>query len=98
MMRTIYRLSSVVDAFCLSLVTHREISKDYFVKGENGGIYLNRIGRRIFLQAYERKMRTENRYFQGTYSWRHTIQMECDSYSLAVHQRDVEKLKPMVIR
>lgn len=46
--------AAVVDSFCLSLVTHHEIDKDCFVRNDdNGGVYLNRVGRRIFIQAYE---------------------------------------------
>ena len=89
---------AVVDGLCLSLVKRKEISPEHFDISETGGVYLNRIGRKIFIEAYEKKIRSVNTYFQGKYSWRHTIQMECDSYSLAVHQMDVEQLKPMVIR
>lgn len=89
---------AVVDSFCLSMVTHKEITSEDFDKGENQGIYLNKIGKKIFIRAYERKIRSVNTYFQGRYSWRHTIQMECDSYSLAVHYRDANYLKPLVIR
>lgn len=91
--------AAIVDAFCLALVTHKEIDKDCFMKSEeNGGVYLTRVGRRIFIQAYERKMRSVNSYFNGKYSWRHTVQMECDSYRQAVHERDAELLRPLVIR
>lgn len=89
---------AVVDRLCLSLVTHRELDKTHFQPGDNDGVYLNRIGRRIFIRAYERKLRTVNSYFGGKYSWRHTIRMECASYSLAVHTGNVDDLKPLVIR
>lgn len=91
--------AAVVDSFCLSLVTHHEIDKDCFVRNDdNGGVYLNRVGRRIFIQAYERKLRSVNSYFDGKYSWRHTIQMECDSYRQALHTKNPETLKALVIR
>ena len=88
---------AIVDSLCLSLVTHKEIAPDCFEEAD-GGVYLNRVGRKIFIKEYERKMRTVNTYFSGKYSWRHTIQMECDSYRTALHQKDVEVLKPLVIR
>ena len=91
--------AAIVDSFCLALVTHHEIDESYFQKSEeNGGVYLNRVGRRIFIQAYERKMRSVNSYFNGKYSWRHTVQMECDSYRQAVHAKDPALLKALVIR
>lgn len=91
--------AAVVDSFCLALVTHREIDASYFMRSEeNDGVYLNRVGRRIFIQAYERKMRSVNSYFDGKYSWRHTVQMECDSYRQAVHEGDPKLVKALVIR
>ncbi len=89
---------AIVDALCLSLVTKHEIKKEHFQKGENEGIYLDRVGRRIFIQAYEKKMRSVNHYFDGGYSWRHTIEMECRSYNQALHSGNMDDLKPMVIR
>ena len=91
--------AAVVDSFCLAMVTHHEIDDTYFIKNDdNGGVYLNRVGRRIFLKAYERKMRSMNSYFNGKYSWRHTVQMECDSYRQAIHKKDPILLRAMVIR
>lgn len=91
--------AAIVDAFCLALVTHHEIDASCFARSEaNGGTYLTRVGRRIFIQAYERKMRSVNSYFNGKYSWRHTVQMECDSYRQAVHEGKAELLKALVIR
>lgn len=91
--------AAVVDSFCLAMVTHHEIDSTYFVKNDdNGGVYLNRVGRRIFLKAYERKMRSMNSYFNGKYSWRHTVQMECDSYRQVIHEKDPMLLRAMVIR
>ena len=91
--------AAVVDSFCLALVTHREIDATCFMRSEeNEGVYLNRVGRRIFIQAYERKMRSVNSYFDGKYSWRHTVQMECDSYRQAVHEGDPKLVKALVIR
>ena len=79
--------------------THHEIDASCFTRSEaNGGTYLTRVGRRIFIQAYERKMRSVNSYFNGKYSWRHTVQMECDSYRQAVHEGKAELLKALVIR
>lgn len=91
--------AAVVDGMCLSLVSHHEIREENFQKNEdNGGTYLDKIGRRIFIRAYERKMQSVNRYFKGGYSWRHTIQMACDAYSLAISRKNVDDLRPLIIR
>ena len=89
---------AIVDSLCLSLVSHKEMDPDFFEETDDGGVYLNRIGRKIFIKEYERKMRMINTYFGGKYSWRHTIQMESDSYRIAIHQKDVNMLKTLVIR
>ena len=91
--------AAVVDTFCLALVTHHEMDLSCFEKNEEtGGVYLTRVGRRIFIAAYERKMRSVNSYFNGKYSWRHTVQMECDSYREALHEKNASLLRPLVIR
>lgn len=89
---------AIVDTLCLSLISHKIIQQELFDENEDGSVYLNRIGRKIFIREYERKMKTVNQYFGGQYSWRHTIQMECDTYSIAIHHRKIEDLRLLVIR
>lgn len=91
--------AAVVDTLVLSLVSRGEMLSGYFdIDDSTGGVYLNRIGRKIFIQKYENKMKTTNRYFENPYSWRHTIRLEAASYALALHTNDYNKLKPMIIR
>ena len=90
--------AAIVDSLCLSLINHNEIKPGSFTQSPEGGTYLDRMGRKIFIREYERKMKSVNSYFGGQYSWRHTIQMECDSYRLAIHRKDIEALKPLVTR
>lgn len=90
---------AIVDSMCLSLISHHELHAEHFIEDEmTGGIYLDRIGRRVFICAYEKRMQSINRYFKGEYSWRYTVGMECNSYSLALDRKDVELLRPLVIR
>ena len=89
---------AAIDSLCLSLITHKEIKPEFFVETDDGGTYLDRIGRKIFIKEYEKKMKSVNTYFGGKYSWRHTIQMECDSYRAAIHEKDSEALRQLVIR
>lgn len=90
---------AVIDTMCLSLVSHHEIKEEHFESdSQTGGVYLSKVGRRIFLRAYEQRMRTENKYFNGSYSWRHTVQMECDSYRQCIHEKDPMVLRALVIR
>ncbi len=90
---------AIVDSMCLSLVSHHEIRAEQFIQDtENDGVYLDKIGRRIFIKAYEKKMQSLNKYFDGNYSWRHTIEMECRSYSLALDRKNFELMRQLIIR
>lgn len=90
---------AVADAVALALVSRKEIRPEHFQKSEtNDGIYLDRVGRRIFLAAYEKKMQSPSKYFGGTYSWRHTLRMQVRSFSLALARKDISLFKPLVIR
>ena len=59
----------------LSLVSHHEIKRAHFaaMKEDEPGIILTREGRAIFLRAYEKKLRTVNRYVEGKHSYRRTL-------------------------
>lgn len=90
---------AVVDSLCLSLVAHHEIRAEHFDTSDpEGAVYLDRVGRRIFIKAYEKKLQSLNGYFGGEYSWRHTIKMECESLTQALREKDADRLRPMVIR
>lgn len=90
---------AVVDAVCLSMVMRKELNREYFQFSDEGhGVYLNRVGRKMLIQKYEKKMSSVNRYFHGSYSWRHTVMMQCESFRQAMTQKDIELFKPLVIR
>ncbi len=90
---------AVVDSMCLSLVSRKEIRPEHFQTSEtNGGVYLDRVGRRIFLKSYEKRMQAGSKYFGGTYSWRYTILMQLRSFSLAMEKKEISLFKPLVIR
>lgn len=89
----------IVDSFVLSLVQHNEINPQYFQKSEiNEGIYLTREGRNIFLRAYEKKMRTVNKYTENKKSYRYTLNNQVQLYAQALMQKDENIYKPLYIR
>ncbi len=90
---------ALIDSICMAMVLKGEIKKEHFEAADDGqGVYLNRIGRRLLIQKYEKKMSSVNRYFQGSYSWRHTIMMQCESFRQSMTEKNVELFKPLVIR
>lgn len=46
----------LVDRVALALINRRALQKKHFIWTENGGVYLSREGKRIFLEAFYNKM------------------------------------------
>ncbi len=89
----------IIDSMVLSLLSHREIRLEHFTRSEERpGIFLTNEGRKIFLRAYERKMRTTNQYREGKASYRQTLQTQIRSYSSAIMHDREETYKPLWIR
>lgn len=73
---------TIIDSMVMGIIHHREIGKEHFQIPQNGdGIYLNREGRNIFIHAYERKMRTINKYGGDSVSYRDFINRQVDKLS-----------------
>ncbi|MCS6911011.1 MAG: CRISPR-associated endonuclease Cas1, partial [Anaerolineales bacterium] len=49
----------VADSVVLTVVNNRMLGTEDFETGEDGGVYLARRGRRIFLQQFSRRLNTE---------------------------------------
>ena len=85
----------LIDSMVMSLINHNEIKSNCFESNELGGIYLNDIGRKIFINAYENKMQTT---YENKYSYRHLIKMQAENYARALMAEDVKKYEPFRIR
>lgn len=89
----------IVDSMVLGLIQHSEIKIEHFQKSEtNGGVYLTREGRNIFLRAYEKKMRTVNKYEESKKSYRYTLNKHVNIFSQALITRDTAVYFPIFIR
>lgn len=90
----------IVDSMVLSLVNQHRIKLEHFEKDENGepGVFLTRHGRTIFLQAYEKKMRTRNQYVEGTHSYRHSIARQVYQYAQALMAQNADMYEPIYLR
>lgn len=86
----------VVDALVLSLVKKNMLDLDCFDMSENG-CYLNAEGRKIFLKAYNKKIRSKNQYLEGEYSYRESIVRQCRNYVGAMMHEDLSKYTPLEI-
>ncbi|MFC2768493.1 MAG: CRISPR-associated endonuclease Cas1 [Mitsuokella sp.] len=90
----------IVDSMVLSLVHRHEIKPEHFEKNEDGtpGVFLTREGRAIFFRAYEKKMRTKNKYMEGSHSYRHTIGRQVAQYAQAMMAQNLEMYEPIFLR
>ena len=90
----------LVDAMVLSLVSHHEIKRAHFaaMKEDEPGIILTREGRAIFLRAYEKKLRTVNRYVEGKHSYRRTLAYQARQYAQALLAKNEEMYEPISLR
>lgn len=89
----------IADSMVMSLINHREITSEHFVKNEeNGGVYLNRMGRSIFIKAYEKKLRTVNRYLGGSKSYRESLNYQAHAYSQALMAENADIYEPIKLK
>ena len=85
----------LIDSLVMSLISHKEIRTSCFEHRIGGGIFLNEEGRKIFLNAYEKKMKTIS---ERQHSYRHFLGMQAASYARALTAEDVRKYEPFQIR
>ena len=91
----------LVDSMVLSLVHHHEIKPEHFKRSMDdaaGGIFLTREGRAIFLRAYEKKMKTVNKYVEGKHSYRRTLSYQARQYAQALMAQNEEMYDPIALR
>lgn len=75
----------LVDSMALSLVHHHEISLEHFQHAEEGeGIFLTREGRKIFIKAYEKKLRSMNQYLEHKQSFRKSLETQAGKYAQCI--------------
>lgn len=68
------------------------------MKEDEPGIILTREGRAIFLRAYEKKLRTVNRYVEGKHSYRRTLAYQARQYAQALLAKNGEMYEPIALR
>lgn len=89
----------LADSLVMSLIQHHEIKEEYFYhEEETDGIYLTPEGRKIFLGAYEKKMRAVNQYLEGKHSYRRTLAYQVAQYSQALLAENPAIYEPIWIR
>lgn len=89
----------LIDAIALAGVAREIFTEFDFDKiPGSGAIYLNRTGKKKFVELYERKMLSVNKYFGSSYSYRHTLGWQVDKLVNAILAKDPDKYTPLIIR
>ena len=89
----------LIDSMVMSLVHHHEVQPEHFMRSEeNDGVYMTREGRTIFLRAYEKKLRTMNRYLTGEHSYRKSLTIQAKKFPQALMAEEPEIYEPIRIR
>ena len=92
----------IVDSLVMSLVNGHEIKSGHFVKGiDDEGVYLTKEGMNLFIQKIEKKLRQEMKYLEYidyAVSFRRAMELQINSFILAIEKEDVNYYHPIWIR
>lgn len=89
----------IVDSMALSLIHHHEILAEHFyINEETSGVYMNREGRAILINAYEKRMRTKNQYLEYDGTFRDSLNFQAGVFSQALMAEEAEVYSPIRVR
>lgn len=91
--------TAIVDSLVVSLIHRKGIRIEHFQTEEGErGVFLTHEGWKIFLQAYENRMRTHNAYVDGNCSYRQTLRNQAWDYSRALMAKNADLYHTLWIR
>lgn len=79
------------------MISKNIITFDMFDISDNG-CFLSVEGRRIFLKEYNKKIRSNNQYFEEKLTYREYIARQCKKYAQALMQSDSNFYVPIELR
>lgn len=87
----------LIDAMVLAMVKRNMITADMFDVTDEG-CFLCTEARKIFLQVYNKKLRSDNQYLDGKYSYRESIRQQCRKYASSIMNEDITIYTPLELR
>ncbi len=95
--------SVIVDSLAMKLITTNQIKISDFQEPdiENGGVYLNREASKAFIQQFEQKSRTENKYsmlVDYPVTYRESLTLQVGSLIKAIENNDPNIYRPVLLR
>lgn len=87
----------LIDAMVLAMVKRNIITADMFDTTDEG-CFLCKEARKIYLQNYNKKLRSDNQYLDGKYTYRESIKQQCRKYASAIMNNDLSLYVPLELR
>jgi CRISPR-associated protein Cas1 len=92
----------IVDSMVMNIAQNDIYKPDYFTTNEEtGGVYLDRLTSRDFIERFEDKIKTVHHYLSyidHSTSFRESIQFQVGSLVKAIEEKDPSLYRPVVIR
>ena len=82
----------IVDRVIFKLINRCQIRQESFMTMEDGAVYLNEEGKRLFIREFEGKLRDKITIKEKTYTYEQVIENDIRAY--VRHLRDGEDYKP----
>lgn len=89
--------AALVDSTVLAMLKRNMLTADMFETTEEG-CFLSVEARKIYLQVYNKKLRSVNQYLEGKYSYRESIRQQCRKYASALMNNDADIYVPLELR
>lgn len=89
--------ATIIDSLVMSLTKRGIVTAEMFTKNKKS-CYFTPEGRKIFLNAYNKKLNTKNKYIGGEYSYRESLRIQCRNYARAVANKDINLYMPIKLR
>ena len=87
----------IIDSMVLAIIKRNMISYDMFDITDDG-CFLNSEARKIFLQNYNKKLRSNNQYLDSKQTYRESLKQQCKKYASAIMHEDLGLYTPMELR
>lgn len=87
----------IVDALVISLIKRGSITENMFTLNKKG-CYFSPEGKKIFLNAYNKKINTENKYISGEHSYRDSLRIQCQNYAQAISNKNINIYTPIKLK
>ena len=87
----------LIDSLVMSVIKRGMVTLDMFDNTEEG-CFLNAMARKQFLQAYNRKLKSENKYLDTKESYRESLKRQCRKYASAIANENPDLYVPLELR